>query len=103
MATFAVNTGNPGVLVKVTYQDAAGGYGGWFLLNAFFDILTDNDSNPANGLSSQAALTASGAQRPAFLALVNSRLNAMLGPGHSAQWDATIVESVTPAVIDDNW
>lgn len=29
--------------------------------------------------------------------------NALLGVGHSATWDASIVESVTPAVIDDNW
>lgn len=41
--------------------------------------------------------------RPRFLALVHGRLERMFGIGHSATWTATLLESVTPAVIDDSF
>jgi hypothetical protein len=114
-----------GVTLKVEYADVAGSYGGWFLLVVHGDNLqTDTDFNPANGPSCASPLSTglgySGSlplaapgllvggtgvpnYREPFLRLVNNRLNRMFGEGHSATWTATIVESVTPAVIDDNW
>lgn len=120
MAVYTVGPGTP-VSVKVEYSDLAGGFAGWFLLAIQGDVIgVDGDLNPANGPDSYAALgnaivystsnpltgdVTSGnyKYREPFLRLVNERLNKMFGVGHSATWTATIVESVTPAVIDDNW
>jgi len=100
MAVYTTNPGNIGVTVKVTYQDVAGAYGGWFLVQAFVDGATTG-TPPSSG--AYTTFGYGGAKRAEFLAIVIPKLNALLGVGHSATWDANIVESVTPAVIDDNW
>lgn len=134
MTTYVI-TGLDPLLVRVDYSDAAGGFGGWFLVNLQDDGLQlDDDSNPANGQSAYSKLNAvldygspgmggggtlgsiSGRTnaygvsysghpkyRQRLLDLVHGRLERMFGVGHSATWTATLVESVTPAVIDDNF
>lgn len=122
MAVYTVS--GPTLLIKVDYADAAGGFGGWFLLNIAGDgVVADDDGNPANGPSSHGLLGqrltfstgnsltgdlaggTSGNQRyrEALLNLVHARLERMFGVGHSATWTANVVQGVTPAVIDDNW
>lgn len=130
MTTYYAEPTGRGVTVKVDYADVGGAYAGWFLLVVQGDdLIVDSDFNPANGPSSAVKLStavgptlyspvaglapttgdgiaASGDKayyRVPFLKQVNARLDRMLGVGHSAAWSATIVESVTPAVIDDNW
>lgn len=123
--------GTSGVTVKVDYSDVAGAFAGWFLLVVQGDNLTeDSDSNPGNGPDSAAKLstrvdftapTSSGGSgagnsypygvastgaapyRLGLLTQVNARLERMFGVGHTAKWSATVVQSVTPAVVDDNW
>lgn len=124
MTTHAIpQTSN--VIVRVDYSDVAGAYAGWFLLVVQGDGLNvDSDGNPANGPDSYTPLasaltyyTTGGTAaegtgylttnyeryRKSFLVQVHARLERMFGVGHSATWTATIIQGVTPAVIDDNW
>jgi hypothetical protein len=101
--------------VKVAYEDVAGSYGGWFLAVVQAPGLSDVDDggNPSDG-PSYGNYIANGVIRSQTggaydlygLALhehVTAKLEKLLGVGHTAKWSATIVQSVTPAVIDDNW
>lgn len=108
MTTYSLqNSIQNGVTVKVDYEDVAGGYGGWFLLVVQGDAISaDPDGNPGNGAPGASNYMAPGGTseyRAPFLAAVNSKLDHMLGQGHSAKWTATLVQSVTPASIDDDW
>jgi hypothetical protein len=129
MTTYAINSGK-GVTVRVDYADVAGAYAGWFLLVVNGDnlVLSGTPADTAGFLTNtpviqvgvvsttgpsatRAGLWNSGGAgasadpnyRFAFLDQVAARLNKMLGEGHSAKWTATLVESVTPAVIDDSF
>lgn len=104
MTTYPIQTaGNNGLTVRVEYADVAGAYGGWFLTVVPHDGTEDADFNPANGASNGNLFAAGGAQRALFLAHVGAKLNQLLGVGHSAKWTATLVASVTTAVIEDDF
>lgn len=94
-----------GVTVKVDYADVAGAYAGWFLLVVQGDNFDGSSKGSPNEPQYYPTIhdAGAGAIRQGFLGQANARLNAMLGVGHCAKWSATIVESVTPAVIDDTW
>lgn len=115
--------------VRVDYADVGGSFAGWFLLVVQGDgVPVDGFTDPpAAGpdsygpLSTPCAYYAIGGSYPVaaegtgavsfgneryrkpFLRLIHARLDRMFGEGHSATWSATIIQGVTPAVIDDNW
>lgn len=107
MTTYEPQTsGNDGIAYKVSYADIAGSFAGWFLLVVQGDNLTeDSDFNPANGpnLTSYQVTSPPSATRTLIITQINARLDRMLGAGHSAKWQATLVQAVTAASIDDNW
>jgi hypothetical protein len=57
-----------------------------------------------NGLSAPGSPPAYGdEQRAIYLESINARLAKLFGFADAVRWSATIVESVTPAVIDEDW
>lgn len=119
--SYAQGEAKSGFTIKVAYSDVAGAYAGWFLARVNGQNIpgADDDNNPNDGpdqmgdISSAGLASGDGEAAPvgsqrarmggSLNLQVNSRLNAMFGVGHSAKWTATIVQEVTPAVINDDW
>ena len=78
---------------RIDYEDPAGAFGGWFLFVVQDDQGLDDFGPPY-------ALTTHG--KTVFKAAVEPRLAEMFGPNR-ATYEVTLVESVTPAVVDTDF
>lgn len=94
MTQYVKNTSN-GVLFVVDYTDPAGAFAGWFL-----HVLP---TTAPPGDPSYSDFDPGNAKFQVLADSVNARLAAMFGDNGHATWTAKHVQSVTPAVIDDNW
>lgn len=104
MAVFTVHA-NFGTTVRVDYLDPAGGFGGWFI-HTINDVgfVPVSNSTDAGALATLMAGSPPGNSTQAALhASIKARLTHLFGTDASVTWTVTLLESVTPAVIDDNF
>ena len=92
-----------GLIVKITYSDPAGAFGGWFLHVVNGDPnQVDHPYNQSGASSAVSALNPWNGFGERFTKAINQKLYEMLGRA-AVQWHATVVNTVTPAVIDDDF
>lgn len=101
MATYVLNV--VAVRVRIDYADAAGGYAGWFIMNVDIDGTGGSGADAYSALNLPVSSLGLRAPKDAFRKTVRDKLDHMFGIGCSAVWTGTIIETVTPAVIDDTF
>lgn len=102
MATYSI--AEPHFIVKVLFDDPCGGFSGWFLHVVNADHMPSQPGNGTDAGNTAGALTAGGSNanaRAEFHASISARIQQMFGFA-PVTWTATIVQSVTPATIDDD-
>lgn len=94
--------------LRIDYEDPAGGCAGWFLHVVHTPGQFDNhgSSPPFWGLDAEhddGSPSAQSARGDIARKSILNRLERMFGSAGCVKWTATLVESVTPATIDDNF
>lgn len=99
MTQYAEEVSNYTLVVKVEYADPAGGFGGWFLhsIHQLSDYGLGGGSQTDFPTYSRSSTNPSAIQ---LRATITARLEKMFGTACSVTYTMTIVQGVTPAVID---